>query len=237
MVRENFIVKWYAIFYNPVYFIRRGLYKSVKNLAPLLSGKVLDFGCASKPYQHLFINADSYIGLDIEVSGHPDKNKHADVYYDGKKLPFEDKSFEHVFSSEVFEHVFNLEEILPEISRVTREGGYLLITCPFVGPEHEKPYDFARYTSFGIKHLLEKNGFTVKEQIKTGNFIETLLQMLAIFIYYFLPKKPTVLYLALFQIFILPIFLFALLCNAILPGRIKRKDLYTSNVVLAVKNA
>ena len=64
MTRENFIVKWYAIFYNPVYFIRRGLYKSIKNFAPRLNGKVLDFGCASKPYEHLFANANPYIGLN-----------------------------------------------------------------------------------------------------------------------------------------------------------------------------
>jgi len=61
-----------------------------------------------------------------------------------------------VFSSETFEHIFNLEEIIKEINRVLKKEGLLLATCPFLWPEHEVPYDYARYTSFAMKNLLEK---------------------------------------------------------------------------------
>ena len=232
---REFIIKWHSIFYQPAYFIRKGLYTSVKNLAPLLKGRVLDFGCGAKPYKELFTNAETYIGLDIEVSGHEHTNEHIDVYYDGKIIPFDNKSFDNIFATEVFEHIFNIDEVLPEINRVLKTGGLLLITCPFVCPEHEKPYDYARYTSFGIKHLLEKHGFSIKEQIKTGNYFETTAQLKMYFINYFLPQKPFFLYLLLFQLFILPVILFTSFLNIIAPGKLKREDLYHSNVVLATK--
>lgn len=232
---EEFIIKWHSIFSQPSYFIRKGLYKSVNLLAPQLNGKVLDFGCGAKPYKDLFTNATSYIGLDIEVSGHAHTNENIDVYYDGKVIPFEEQSFDNIFATEVFEHIFNIDEVLPEINRVLKTGGLLLITCPFVCPEHEKPYDYARYTSFGIKHLLEKHGFKIKEQIKTGNYIETMAQVKMYFINYFLPQRPAFLHFIFHNIFILPIIVTTGIFNRILPARVKRDDFYHSNVVLAEK--
>src|SRR5258708_2808304 len=94
---------------NPFYFIRSALYKRIKQFAPQLQGRLLDFGCGSKPYQSLFINATEYIGLDYESKGHSHATEHIDVMYDGKTIPFPDGHFNSVFSSEVFEHIFNLE--------------------------------------------------------------------------------------------------------------------------------
>ncbi len=232
---DIFIVKWYHVFCHPFYFIRKRLHESLTLLAPMLKGNVLDFGCGAKPYKALFTNADSYTGLDIEVSGHSHKNEEIDVYYDGKTIPFNDNHFDHVFATEVFEHVFNIDEILPEIYRVVKPGGYLLITCPFVWPEHEKPYDFARYTSFGIQQVLQKNGFEVAQFIKAGNFIETHAQLSMFLLYCYLPKKPNILYLLLHQLFILPIIVAISILNKLLPEKIKRNDLYSNNIVLAVK--
>jgi SAM-dependent methyltransferase len=232
---EDFNIKWYSAFYNPFFFTRKRLYDNLAQLAPMLKGNVLDFGCGAKPYKKLFTAAASYTGIDIEVSGHSHKNEQVDVYYDGKTIPFADGHFDHIFSTEVFEHVFNIDEVLPEVVRVLKPGGYLLITCPFVWPEHERPYDYARYTSFGIKHLLEKHGLEIAQQIKTGNFIETLAQLNMFLLYCYLPKKPKLLYLVLHQIFILPIIAVMQLMNAVLPARVKRSDLYLNNIVLAKK--
>ena len=54
--------------------------------------------------------------------------------------------------------------------------GRILITSPFGWGEHEKPYDFARYTSFGIKHLLEKSGFEIKIT-KTSSYFLAIGQL------------------------------------------------------------
>jgi SAM-dependent methyltransferase len=196
---------------------------------------VLDFGCGAKPYAQYFTHTDEYIGLDIEKSGHAHEYEQIDVYYDGKIIPFEENHFDAVFSSEVFEHVFNLEEILPEIRRVLKPGGKLLFTCPFAWPEHEVPYDFARYSSYGIKDIIERNGFKVAEQHKTGHFFEVLMQYLVLYIFYFLPKRPVFLYYFFHQVFILPALIFTLFVSLLLPTKMKRKDLYFNNILLVEK--
>jgi SAM-dependent methyltransferase len=162
---------------DPLYLTRIDLLFNIQNYAKLLGGKTLDFGCGKKPYKSLFTNADEYIGLDFEGEGHSHKDEQIDVFYDGKKIPFPDNYFDSVFSSEVFEHIFNLEEIIKELKRVLKNQGLILITCPFSICEHEVPNDFARYTSFGIKHMLEKEGFVIQEFKKTGDAVKTIWQL------------------------------------------------------------
>jgi len=90
----------------------------------------LDIGCGSKPYESLFKNVTNYIGVDIESSGHDHTDSKVDLYYDGKKLPFDDNYFDCVVSFEVLEHVFNIEELLSEIKRVMKKGGYGIFLVP-----------------------------------------------------------------------------------------------------------
>lgn len=39
----------------------------------------------------------------------------------------------------------------------------MIITVPFAEPQHEKPYDFRRYSLFGLRQELEKNGFLIRD--------------------------------------------------------------------------
>lgn len=218
----------------PAYLTRNRLLKTISTLAPLLKGKLLDFGCGSKPYKPLF-TVDEYIGIDFENPGHPHLNEQIDVFYDGKRIPFADGHFDSVFSSEVFEHVFNLEEILLEINRVMKKGGQLLITCPFSICEHEVPNDFARYSSYSIKYLLEKNGFEVVQQFKTGNSIETVSQLRIMYIHQhitpYIRKIPV-----LRSVFRFLVYTSSNIC-ALIAGKIfpAGMDLYLNNVVLCKK--
>jgi len=161
---------------HPFYFIRHGLLKVIKKWASSLNGKLLDFGCGSKPYRSLF-NVEEYIGLDFEKTGHDHSNEEIDVFYDGKTIPFADEYFDSILCSEVVEHLFDLPATLSEMNRVLKKGGKLLITCPFAWGEHEVPYDFARYTQFALKDILEKKGFRVIHYEKSGNFTEAITQM------------------------------------------------------------
>jgi len=52
------------------------------------------------------------------------------VRCDIKKLPFKDGSFSVVFADSVIEHVKNYEDAISEIVRVTKTGGYVIITVP-----------------------------------------------------------------------------------------------------------
>lgn len=168
--------------FHPYYFIRKGLLQKIYEHGSVLHGKLLDFGCGSKPYKSL-VKVEQYTGVDYVNEGHPHDNEQIDIFYDGKTIPVESDSFDSVLSSEVFEHVFNLEEVLGELHRVLKKGGVMLITCPFVWKEHEVPNDFARYTHFALKHLFEKNGFKVRTMDKSGNFIEVLFQLRVLYFY------------------------------------------------------
>lgn len=223
---------------NPFYFIRRGLLNKVQEYAPVLTGRLMDFGCGAKPYQSLFTGAREYIGVDYDSEGHSHKNESIDVFYDGKTIPFGDNHFDSVFSSEVFEHVFNLQEILPEINRVMVPGGKLFITCPFVWPEHEVPIDYARYTVFSLQHLLEKAGFTILKIDKSGDFSLAIYQMrMVYFSSHVIPAVPLLGKSKFFRVSIAPgiyacLNLWFRFWHAILP---KRKDLYLNNIILAQK--
>jgi Methylase involved in ubiquinone/menaquinone biosynthesis len=220
-----------GLFINPFFIIRRGLYKGIAAFSSYMTGRLLDFGCGSKPYRALF-QVSEYIGTDIEVSGHDHQNEQIDVYYDGKTLPFDDASFDSVFSSEVFEHIFNLPEILDELHRVIKPGGHMLITLPFVWDEHEIPYDFARYTSFGIRHILTEKGFVVLEQQKTTNYITTLCQMWCAYIYQHVFPKNKIARIVLTPLLITPFTVSGVILGAILPHS---KNFFHNNILVVQK--
>ena len=217
-----------GIFINPFYIIRRGLYVKVKANAGYMKGKLLDFGCGNKPFKQLF-NVDEYIGLDLEKSNDRIFNKDAEIYYDGKSIPFNDNYFDCVLASEVFEHVFNIDEILKEIHRVCKPNGYLLLTVPFIWDEHEVPYDFGRYTSYGISYLMNKHGFEIITQEKTTNYIETIFQMWNAYIYKHIFKHQ-IAKILFTPIFIAPVTIIGLILSKILP---KNFNFFHNNVVLA----
>jgi SAM-dependent methyltransferase len=232
--REAFLITPLSIIINPFYIIRNGLYKSILGIAPTIVGDILDFGCGSKPYESLFTGAKSYLGVDIAVSGHSHKNSKVDFYYDGKKLPFPDGRFDAVVCFEVFEHVFNLEEVIVEIRRVLKPGGTLFISIPFAWDEHEIPYDFARYTSYGIQHIFSTNKFEIVELKKTTTYVLAVCQMfIAYLVQYALPKGRFFGRLAQLVV-IFPCTILSLLLNALLP---KRYEYFCNIVVVSRKNS
>src|SRR5690606_8061302 len=189
---------------NPFFIIRTGLFRSISAFRGYMKGRLLDFGCGSKPYRKLFLVSE-YVGTDIETSGHDHTHENIDIYYDGRTLPFADNSFDSIFSSEVLEHVFNLSEILDELCRVLKPGGHMLVTVPFVWDEHEIPYDFARYTSFGLQHILKEKGLELVETRKTTNYVATIFQMWGAYVYQHILPKTKIVRIALTPVFITPI--------------------------------
>jgi len=219
---------------HPLYLIRSHLARAIRELAPKLEGRLLDFGCGLKPYRSLF-QVDEYIGVDFHGEGLTYSQDAVDVFYDGKSLPFPDASFDSIFTSEVFEHIFNLTEILGELNRVLKVGGKVLITCPFVFPEHEVPSDYARYTSFAMRAMMEEEGFRVLEQRKLGNWIEASTQIRLVYwdkyVFGFLRKVPIVRVVARSSFNSLNNVM-AKLMAVVLPAQ---DEYYLSNVILAEK--
>jgi SAM-dependent methyltransferase len=173
--KEQFEPGAAGVLLNPFFFARRGLRRELGGFLAGLRGEVLDVGCGRKPYQHL-VPATRYVGVDID-SPVTRKLATADVFYNGRTLPFAEGSFDAVLCSQVLEHVFKPEEFLSEIHRVLRPGGVLLLATPFAWDEHEQPYDFARYSSFGLRDLIERAGFQVEAQRKTCADFRAIVQL------------------------------------------------------------
>lgn len=152
---------------DPFFLARRALKAEMVRMARDTTGVVVDVGCGTAPYRSLFADA-IYIGVEVAThSKYGSAKGGADAFYDGKHLPFADASVDHVLCNQVLEHVFDPSPFLQEIYRVLRPGGRLMITTPFVWDEHEQPYDFARYSSFGLRHLAASHKFEVTDARRT----------------------------------------------------------------------
>ncbi len=222
-----------GVFINPFYFARKSLYGHVSRIAYHIKGDVLDVGCGKKPYKHLF-QTNKYIGIEVEQEGHDHTNEDVDVFYDGNRIPFDDATFDSAITSQVLEHVFTPDAFLTEINRVLKPNGKLLLTVPFVWDEHEQPYDYARYSSFGLKSLLQKNGFEVEIHIKSLNDTRVIFQLINVYIFkktIILRQNPVTNIVATFFLNSW-VNLLGLIFGSILP---KNDDLYLDNIIIAKK--
>jgi|SRR5215213_65525 len=75
-------------------------------------------------------------------------------------LPMEDETYDAVLCTQVLEHLERPRESVKEFYRVLKPGGRLYLTAPMAHVEHQTPYDFFRYTSFGLRSLLSDAGFS-----------------------------------------------------------------------------
>ena len=187
-------------------------------------------GCGQKPYKHLF-DVTEYIGLEIDTLGNR-SNKKADYFYDGKIFPFQEDTFDTVLSNQVLEHVFNPDEFLSEVHRVLKSQGVLLLTVPFVWDEHEQPIDYARYSSFGLKYLLEKHKFEILDQRKSITDIRVIFQLLIGYIYKVTVTQNNIINLLTSIVLISPLNVAGEFFALFLP---KNNDLYLDNIILAKK--
>lgn len=141
-----------------------------------LQGRVIDVGCGVQPYRRfLGPGVTEHVGVDrLGAFAQPD------LEGDALNLPVPDASFDAALSTQVLEHVPEPALALKELARVLRPGGTLVLTCPGTWPHHEQPYDYFRYTRFGLEHLLEQAGFVVVELKPLGGIWATIGQMICL---------------------------------------------------------
>lgn len=174
---------------GPFHHARTPLWRFIAKVGRSWSGRMLDVGCGGRPYRTLFPLGLEQIGLDIDQERNRTRGG-ADVLYDGTAFPFDDVSFDSALCSQVLEHVFAPDFFVAEIARVLKPGGELLLTVPFVWPEHEQPWDAVRYSSFGLRSLLERHGFEVLCQEKSVKGIGVMLQIMQARCDQFLWRRP-----------------------------------------------
>lgn len=226
--REQFEPGWLGLIVNPFFLARRGLARELRDLLPQLTGEVLDVGCGRKPYRGR-VPASRYVGVDVDTPV-TRALAAADVFYDGRTLPFADGSFDGVICSQVLEHVFEPEAFVRELRRVLRPGGRLVLAVPFAWDEHEQPHDFARYSSFGLRALLERNGFKIVAQRKSVADARAVAQLASAWLYKATRSRHRMLNLLAQVALLAPMNALGVVAGAVLP---RNPDFYLDNVVLA----
>lgn len=195
MIEDSFFrPRWHSVFLNPYFINRNGLYSAIKTFATSIprQARVIDVGCGLKPYRRLFAT-EYYTGIDIQGGGHTDEAKTVDAYYDGVHIPFPNASFDALICTQVLEHADDPEALVADCARVLAPGAQVFFSMPFAYPEHEKPYDFRRFTRFEHTRLLEKNGFSDIHIKQTTGIFGTLSQMLSIWIFESITFRATIL--------------------------------------------
>jgi SAM-dependent methyltransferase len=222
---------------NPSFIAERRLARSLSGIFSLLdiegTQRWIDIGCGTRPYEGFF-PAGAYIGIDVPASGRPDTLKKPDVVYDGHTLPFASGVLDGILCTQVLEHVRSPDALLDECRRVLKPGASLVLSAPFVWQEHEQPYDFFRFTSFGMNEVLQRHGFEGAQSVKSSGSLETLAQLASTYLTNSVRLPIPGFGRALTLFACCPIQIIGILLQKILPDQ---AELFLDMVVLARKKA
>jgi SAM-dependent methyltransferase len=135
--------------------------------ARLRARRVMDLGCGAGDSVELFRSVDpdvSWVGVDIEESAEVAERTRSDaefVTFDGRRLPFEDESFDLVYCKQVLEHVEHPRELVAEAARVLRPGRHLAGSTSQLEAFHSR--STFNWTPYGFTRVAEDAGLEVVE--------------------------------------------------------------------------
>lgn len=119
---------------------------------------ILDAGAGECVYKRMFSHGN-YKAIDLAVGENRWNYGNLDYVGHLHEMPIEDGTFDAVLCTQVLEHLEWPRESVKEMHRVLKPGGKLFMTAPMAHPEHQTPYDFFRYTSYGIESICSQAGF------------------------------------------------------------------------------
>jgi len=152
-----------------------------KRLKKYATGKLIDIGCGEKPYLQMaapFI--DDHVGLDRKWMYHDNSN--VDIFGTAVDIPVADNQFDTVLCTDVLEHLPEPKAAVAEAFRVLKPGGYGIYTVPLFWHLHEEPYDYYRFTRFGLDYMFKEAGFEIIEIKALSGFFAMVGQETAYFL-------------------------------------------------------
>jgi SAM-dependent methyltransferase len=116
-----------------------------------------DYGCGNKPYEPIVAPfVAQYLGIDLEL------NPIADIHIAPTgAIQLDDEKLDVVLSTQVLEHVVDPKQYLQEAHRVLKNDGLLILSTHGYWMFHPDPTDFWRWTSTGLRKIVEDEGFEV----------------------------------------------------------------------------
>ncbi len=140
--------------------------------------KLLDAGAGECKWGEHFPDVD-YISLDYKVGDEEWDFSPVQIHANlNESIPLEDNSIDAIISIQVLEHLSNPQQALNEMFRVLKPGGHLFFTTPLCYQEHQQPWDFFRYTRYGLRHITEAAGFDVTYIKAQGGYFMLMRNML-----------------------------------------------------------
>jgi ubiquinone/menaquinone biosynthesis C-methylase UbiE len=138
------------------WYVNRHVTELARRLVP--GTKILDAGAGECVYKPFFSHCE-YKAIDLAVGENRWDYSHLDYVGPLHEMPIPDETFDAVLCTQVMEHLEWPRESVREMFRVLKAGGKLYITVPMAHSEHQVPYDFFRYTSFGLRSVCKHAGF------------------------------------------------------------------------------
>jgi SAM-dependent methyltransferase len=147
--------------------------------------RVLDAGAGRRPYAH-YHTSHHYISTDYGGERTVNKTDRHDFFSDITSIPLQSKVFDAIICYQVLEHVPEPEQVLRELYRTLRPGGWLFLTVPQGWGLHHEPYHYFNFTRYGLLWLFDRVGFTDVRIEERGGIFWLLAQRLKMLPYYIL---------------------------------------------------
>lgn len=160
---------------------------------------LVDFGCGDMPYRTVIEPlVGKYLGVDLNL------NPKAEHFIDfDSKTTLPDNYADIVLSNQVLEHVDSPSGYLQEALRILKPGGSIILTTHGYWFYHPTPNDYWRWTSAGLRKIIEAEGFKIQSFFGILGLAASGIQLLQDGILIKFPKFLIPPFAFLFQILIL----------------------------------
>ena len=145
---------------------------------------LLDFGCGTGQHRKAIEDLGyQWSGIScIEAMAEDARSKayaNPDItLYEGVHMPFEDNSFDLIFSNQVFEHCTSFYTNFAEISRILKPGGYLAGSVSYLEQMHD--YSAFNFTPYGLIRAAKQSGMKVLKIYPSYDVFTWMLRRLVI---------------------------------------------------------
>ena len=154
-------------------FSRENLYKFIDetiekyiSIQNLERRKIINIGAGGEIGKFIKKKLLNVIEVDI------DKDRNPDLILDIQNMYLiSDNSIDVIFCLEVLEHVQKPFKAVSEIYRVLKPRGIIIGSVPFVFPIHDEPYDYFRFTKYGLLDLFKD--FKCLKLVERNSYIKS----------------------------------------------------------------